>query len=442
MSFKLSYVGKLYKSHLPAISNSHFIFDKSKPKDEDNSSEITSDNAAEIITQTAKVNHAAVTTEKTENALQSNSDCKENLNSETSENTLNLDSALNKNQSSDEENVSEIEINSDKKDVRIVLKKCSSKGLFVYAKLTSLMESDFAQNNRKIILTTTEISNRIGEGKIISGRMVKHQLDYFKEGLPHLFRMKSAHNKSYIYINLPENKDGFINIFALQNADGSYLKDTSASVVLSALLDKAAFNFRCGYGFTVEPSQLENLHRKFNLTKKTIENNLKTLKELKLIRIENESESDNQNKKKSILDCEIGFDFIIFEQFRKFINLEVTDKCSKIKEKRDKLLEAQKRREIPEPILQSNEQNINNTDNQNTVQTEDQSSPEYQAAILKSFDIFNKTPPESDNTYKFPTTSNYYRRLREENDRHLVEKRSSSLLGKSCTDVGKRSSPI
>lgn len=442
MSFKLSYVGKLYKSQIPAISNSHFIFDKSKPIDDNNSSEITFNNATEISTQTANFNAAAETSENNKNALQNNSECIKKLSSENSENTIPANSAVNKNQSSDEENVSEIGIQSCKKDVRIILKKCSSKGLFVYAKLTSLMESDFAQNNRKIILTTTEISNRIGEGKIISGRMVKHQLDYFKEGLPHLFRMKSAHNKSYIYLNLPENKDGFINIFALQNADGSYLKDTSASVVLSALLDKAAFNFRCGYGFIVEPSQLENLHRKFNLTKKTIENNLKTLKELKLIRIENEADSDNPNKKKSILDCAIGFDFIIFEQFRKFINLEVTDKCSKIKEKRDKLLESQKRSEIPKPVLQSNEQINSFSENQKTVQTEDQSSPEYQAAILKSFDIFKKAPPESDNTYKFSTTTNYYRIIREENDRHLVGKISSSILGKSCTDVGKRSSPI
>ena len=148
MSFKLSYVGKLYKSQIPAISNSHFIFDKSKPKDKDNSSEINADNATETLTQTSDVNTAAVTTENTEKALLSDSECKENQNSATSENTLNSDSALNKNQSSDEENVSEIGIQSDKKDVRIVLKKCSSKGLFVYAKLTSLMESDFAQNNR------------------------------------------------------------------------------------------------------------------------------------------------------------------------------------------------------------------------------------------------------------------------------------------------------
>ena len=142
------------------------------------------------------------------------------------------------------------------------------------------------------------------------------------------------------------------------------------------------------------------------------------------------------------MDYEIGFDFTIFEQFRKFINLEVTEKCAKIKEKRDKILETQNKNKIPEPVLQSNEQNNYCTNNQNTVQTEDVSSPEYQAAFLSTFDIFKKNPPKSDYTYKFPTTQNYYRKIREENDRHLVEKRSSSVLGKSCTDVGKRSSPI
>ena len=123
MSFKLSYVGKLYKSQIPAISNSHFIFDKSKPIDDNNSSEITFNNATEISTQTANFNAAAETSENNKNALQNNSECIKKLSSENSENTIPANSAVNKNQSSDEENVSEIGIQSCKKDVRIILKK-------------------------------------------------------------------------------------------------------------------------------------------------------------------------------------------------------------------------------------------------------------------------------------------------------------------------------
>ena len=73
MTYKLSYIGKLYKEHLPVLTKSHYVLKQNK---------YSADSQKELI-----------------------------------------------------------------------LKKASSKSLIVFSKLTSLMESQFAQNNHKIILS-------------------------------------------------------------------------------------------------------------------------------------------------------------------------------------------------------------------------------------------------------------------------------------------------
>lgn len=354
MIYKLSYVGKIYKDHLPVISNDHYILDR------------------------------------------------ENLNSD--------------------------------KTPKVILKKCSSKGLLVFSKLTSLMESTFAINNKKIILTTTEISDRIAEGNLISGRMVKRQIDYFKEAVPHLFKLTSYKNKSYIEINLTDKKNGFINIFALQDSKNEYIKDTTAEILLSYLLDKAAFNFRCGYEFFVEPSQLKTIKADLNLTEKTIISTIEKLKKLEVIKIETEEKAEATEKKNDLLKKEIRFDFMIFNQFKEFIKLVQTQKCMEIKEKREKKIPAQKVDENnfsqTDSIEKKSEEKIKpvqKTDQQNQEITAEEIRKQEELFMQQFNSLFKKKEEPERNYYssghglckkEFPTSKN----LSSENYGHPVGK--------------------
>lgn len=348
MTFKLNYIGKLYKEHLSIISKQHYVFDD------------------------------------------------KNVTGNTPSN--------------------------------LILKKCSSKGLCVFAKLTSLMESPFVINNKRIILTTTEISDRICDGKIISGRMVKRQIDFFKEAIPNLFKLNSYKNKSYIEINLPNNQSGFINIFGLQDQENEFIKDTTVDILLSCLLDKAAFNFRCGYEFFVEPSQLKNLKTELNLTEKTIISTIEKLKDLEVIKVNSLKNENELESKNDLLKSEIRFDFQIFNQLKEFLNLSQTEKCLEIKKKREAKIPVQKvseneihqskkqkesSKDFANPVLNSSSENKNANNNFTPrVKTDEEIIEEGNKAIALLNAMFKKDPPDKEQRYylrnNFPTREGYF----------------------------------
>ena len=366
MTYKLSYIGKLYKEHLPVLTKSHYVLKQNK---------YSADSQKELI-----------------------------------------------------------------------LKKASSKSLIVFSKLTSLMESQFAQNNHKIILTTTEISNRIAEGKLISGRMVKRQIDFLHEAIPQLINLTSYRNKSYIQIEIPKNRNGFINVFGLQDSENNHVQDASLDLMLSFLLDKAAFNFRCGYGFLVEPSQIKSLKTELNLTEKTILSLLTKLKELNLITVDSNNSSDEKKKKKDLLKKELHFDSSIFCQFKNFIRLEQTEKCLEIKEKRKKEKFAiQKISENENPHLQKTEEH--NQQNYEKSETQISVKPLTQAELNQKYleegernlkQLLALFPKKSSQQTNFPPGRNYCK----EKYGYPVGKRSTWHTEIYGQGLGKRSLPI
>lgn len=336
----------------------------------------------------------------------------------------------------------------------LILKKCSSKGLCVFAKLTSLMESPFAVNNKKIILTTSDISNRIAEGNLISGRMVKRQIDYFKEAIPHLFKLNSYKNKSYIEINLPDNRSGFINVFALSDQENKFVKDTTVDILLSCLLDKAAFNFRCGYEFFVDPSQLKNLKNELNLSEKTIISTLDKLKNLDVIKVDSEKIEDDKESKNDLLRKEIRFDFQIFNQLKEFIKLTQTEKCLEIKKQREAKTPIQKVEEnnfvssSEEKISEEKNISIQNSDVHKKEKSDEEIIREGQILTQQLNDLFKKKDSDNQNYYsilqkrfsknEFPTGSN----LTSEKSGHPVGKKwltpqeiSSHVSGKNWLSI-------
>lgn len=216
---------------------------------------------------------------------------------------------------------------------QISTQKCSSKGLFLFAKLSSLMCSEFAQNQGKIILTTSQISERLCEGNVISGRMVKHQLNFFEQAFPNIFSLRALKNKSYISIQIPTERNAkFIPIFALYDKNNELEADTTSYIVLSFLLNKAAFNFRAGDDFSVTHLQLNYITNKLKLTSKTVSSVIKKLKELNVI-LENNSEQNN----------DLYFSESVLEQYKKLINLQRSEKCFNLKKGTKKIKNSAKK---------------------------------------------------------------------------------------------------
>ena len=222
-----------------------------------------------------------------------------------------------------------------------VYRKFSSQGLVVFSKLTALMDNRKICCEGHISITTTTISDYICQGQVLTGRMVRHQLNLLTQDAPLLISNTQFKNACQLTITKGENKQ-FLPIFGIKKVSKSseegtekseYIADCTLMLILSMMLDKASFNYRAGDGFNVSPSQIKHLVTDLNITEKTVINTLTKMAELEMISV-NDPETDTKLSGKALLNHSISFSDNLFNEYSKLISLTISKKCQKYSNKK------------------------------------------------------------------------------------------------------------
>lgn len=222
-----------------------------------------------------------------------------------------------------------------------IYRKFSSQGLVVFSKLTALMDNCKICRDGLISITTTTISDYICQGQVLTGRMVRHQLNLLTQEAPLLISNTQYKNTCQIAITKGENKQ-FLPIFGIKKVSKSsddctekseYIADCTLMLILSMMLDKASFNYRAGDGFNVSPIQIKHLVTDLNITEKTVINTLTKMVDLEMISV-NEPETDTKLSGKALLNHSISFSDNLFNEYSKLISLTISKKCLKYSKKK------------------------------------------------------------------------------------------------------------
>lgn len=199
---------------------------------------------------------------------------------------------------------------------------------FVHAFLTSLTESTFAKNHGGQISLTTSKMSEFMDG-FMSARMIRRQLNKIKFIFPNRYRERRHKFNQFIKLGWPRDNKHFKLIFTLGSDPA--LQEPSMLLMFSLLLDRAAFNSRCGEQFAVTAGQMTQIQSELGICKKTFTNHLSKLQKLNLI--------SSLNDKSEISGSELlkqGFIFshIVESAYRQCVKLQVSDKCKSIKNHR------------------------------------------------------------------------------------------------------------
>lgn len=208
------------------------------------------------------------------------------------------------------------------------LKSASCTTQLTYSLLTSLSETNFAKEHKEIILSTTKISEYM-DG-LLSSRMIRHQLNLFKEDKKISSLLKENHRNNLCHLKLKkpaENKFFFV-IVPYENRDQF---SPSSIMLLSLLLNKAAFNYRAGNGFTVTASQMQNLDKELGVCAKSIKNSLKSFLELNLVK---DILGNSEFSVNDLLSRGFKFCNAILQSYSELISLKLSEKCKNIDRKK------------------------------------------------------------------------------------------------------------
>lgn len=147
----------------------------------------------------------------------------------------------------------------------------------VLSNMAALFKSSFAKMHGFVDLTAAQISSNLDS--FFSERQIRRQLLSLKQAGAIL--EKKVRSKIQLFQNFSAVKS-FTVMCAVEQGDDR-LMTPSMSVMLSMILQKAAFNYRGSGEWFVSAAQLKNLQQETGLSERTITDNLKILVELKLI---------------------------------------------------------------------------------------------------------------------------------------------------------------
>ena len=124
-----------------------------------------------------------------------------------------------------------------------------------------------------------------------------------------------------------------------KNADS--LEDTktlnaAGNIILSVLLDKAAFNYRGTGKATVYPYQLKSVADELHICKRTFKNTLRELIRLNIITAPADADFDNFSS--VILKTGFVFTELFFNLYRNLVKVNASEKCQQIFRKRAHLI--------------------------------------------------------------------------------------------------------
>ena len=209
-----------------------------------------------------------------------------------------------------------------------ILRTESSVAVLTYAVLTSLSETSFARNhNSEIILSTSKLADFM-QGRL-SSRMIRRQLNGLKTSMKGRFTENRQGRYSRIRLTRKNSRGRFIQVFSPSCKSGEY---TASEIILfSLLLDRAAFNYRCGNEFCVLASQIPGVISASGLCRRTALNALALFALRKLI-----TASDGSNLKTGTEFYKCGFTFSqsVFLSYQEQVNLKRSEKCLKLAAKR------------------------------------------------------------------------------------------------------------
>ena len=209
-----------------------------------------------------------------------------------------------------------------------ILRGESSGAALTYAVLTSLSETSYARNhNGELILTTSKLSDFM-HGRL-SSRMIRRQLNGLKTSMQGRYTEIRKSGFSRIRLTRKSSRGRFIQVFSPSCKTAEY---TASEIILfSLLLDRAAFNYRCGGDFCVLPSQIPGVISASGLCRRTALNALAAFAVKGHI-----SSPDGRDLKAGTAYFHGGFTFSrgIFISYQEQVRLKRSEKCLKIAEKR------------------------------------------------------------------------------------------------------------
>ena len=197
----------------------------------------------------------------------------------------------------------------------------SSTTLLTLSLLTSLGSTTYAKNNNNCISFTTSELSECMQG-LLSSRMIRRQLNLLEDEQPTLINEIHVGNYCNIQITPCDTNKFFYTFNLLDQKSQFVIKTPSTILLLSYLLDLAAFNYRAGLGFSVNKAQLNHLDSDLGVTKKTIQNGFKELISNKLITC---SFDEKDTSLTSILMYGFNFDKELFNQYSQFVKLEINE---------------------------------------------------------------------------------------------------------------------
>lgn len=248
---------------------------------------------------------------------------------------------------------------------------CSTK--IIFSQFQALAKTKFVQEHRGIISYNLKCMERNFKNKI-SVRMIRRQIKILAAE-KQLIVVSGEENKYYVY---PVSDKKFVPIFMLFNStpvegtslsqentqdnkssnstDSRYKKGTlplsgnlkqsdkadppqynetlsaAGNIILSVLLDKAAFNYRGTGEARVYPYQVKTIADDLHICKRTFKNTLRELINLKVIEAPTNTDFDNFSS--VILKTGFFFTTEFFALYKKLVTVETSEKCQQIFRKR------------------------------------------------------------------------------------------------------------
>lgn len=145
------------------------------------------------------------------------------------------------------------------------------------AHIISLFGSNYAREHGFVDLSCAQMSKN--SGGYFSERHLRRQIQILKKA--GILAARRAYSSIRLFKNFTASKKFTVMIAATEGDE--VLRTPSMSVLLSVLLQKAAFNFRGTGEWFVNASQLKDLEKETALSTRTITDNLKILIKLRLI---------------------------------------------------------------------------------------------------------------------------------------------------------------
>ena len=272
---------------------------------------------------------------------------------------------------------------------------CSNK--IIFSHFQALAKTKFVQEHRGIISYSL---GRVAKNfkNTISVRMIRRQLKISAKA-NQLIIVNREEDKYYvnpvadtkfipIFMVFNHNtKDGntvdsdsLINIKAqlltqrelTEQKNSDSLEDTetlnaAGNIILSVLLDKAAFNYRGTGEATVYPYQLKSIAEDLHICKRTFKNTLRELIRLNIITAPADADFDNFSS--VILKTGFVFTELFFTLYRDLVKVNSSEKCQQIFRKRAHLISKNR-------IIRTDHSNIKQERQSDTRQTSKQYTAE------------------------------------------------------------------